>query len=294
MFVGDEIGALIDLFNKRDVSLFHSCQLQDFQSYLRLGGIPSRQLLSDCGLPFTEFETDCLDRENGVWDKAFLNLQDFGAIFANGKMGVPTVYGPITFAMSPEVLGTAADVAICLRSAGISGFQRDNESLQTIEDVDRLFYYNIDCYTRNRASLKSRSALRKIFCVKSDCYISYPEISCTVSEGKLSLSFTQFLLIDTYHFGSKSLKEIVEDYLSANHTTYKVIERCPRQARRKLYDEIVMIARKKKISALADFLSEDLSPDLFNYLKQIQKNPDHETQWRRYTKYLLKGTLEKL
>lgn len=293
MFVGDKIEALVDLFDQREVSLLHSCQLIDFQSYIRLGGIPSRKLLEDCHLAFTKFETDCLDRTNGVWDKVFLNLQDFGAIFASGSMGVPTVYGPITVAMSPSVLRSATDVAICLRSAGISGFQREYESLQTIEEVKRLFYHDINNHTANRSALKNRQQLRKEYGIKAADYISYPEISCTVPESKLSLSFTRYLLVDPYRFGDKSLKEIVEDKLSLEKIPVKVLGRSARQNRYELYDEISAIVQKE-INTIDDFLKEDVSPNLRALLKRLQTNSNHRTQWRRYTKYLLEGTLREL
>lgn len=295
MFTEGQIEALVEFFNQRGVTLYHSCQLKDFGSYLKLGGIPSRQLLSDCKLPFTKFETDSIDQKNGVWDKVFLNLQDFGAIFASGKIGVPTVYGPITFAISPEALRTASDVAICLRSAGISGFQREAESLKTIEEVNRLFC-DIDRYACNRTSLKNRSQLRKAFGVKSTDYVSFPEISCTVPEGKLSLDFTYYLLIDPYHFNDKLLIDVVQTRLSTEagrYAPFKVIQRSARDARYTSYNEIAAIVQKG-VNNLEDFLNERLSRDLHSLLKQIQRSPEKKTQWRRYTKYFLEGTLQEL
>ena len=41
MIIGNDIQALVDLFEKRQVFLYHACQLIDFESYISLGGIPS-------------------------------------------------------------------------------------------------------------------------------------------------------------------------------------------------------------------------------------------------------------
>ena len=110
----DEIQSLVTLLQKRQTLINHACQLIDFESYLALGGIPSRALLADSKLPFTPFETDTIDKENRVWDKVFGNLAEFGEIFANGKPWPPTVYGPIQLQLNPEVLLEASDVAVCL------------------------------------------------------------------------------------------------------------------------------------------------------------------------------------
>ena len=72
--------------------LYHACQLSDFASYLSLGGIPSRALLETNGLPFTPFKTDTIDQENGVWDKVFINLSDFGHFFASDDTYLKTTF----------------------------------------------------------------------------------------------------------------------------------------------------------------------------------------------------------
>ena len=42
MISRNEIQSLVNLLLERNVSLYHACQLIDFESYLALGGIPSR------------------------------------------------------------------------------------------------------------------------------------------------------------------------------------------------------------------------------------------------------------
>jgi hypothetical protein len=95
MIRGKDIESLVELLVQRDVSLFHACQFLDFQSYLSVGGVPSRACLEAYELPFTGFETDGHDHVKGVWDKVFLNFSDFGKTFAQGGRAVPNAYGPI-------------------------------------------------------------------------------------------------------------------------------------------------------------------------------------------------------
>src|SRR5262249_8889960 len=122
-----QIAKLVGLLKARGVSLYHACQLVDFRSYLALGGIPSRARLERGKLAFTAFESDTADHKNGVWDKVFVNLSDFGRTFASGGKGVPNPYGPILLKIRPEALLEASDLAICLRSASATDFNREAE-----------------------------------------------------------------------------------------------------------------------------------------------------------------------
>jgi hypothetical protein len=77
MFTGADIEGVVSNLQARRARLYHACQLVDFSSYLRLGGIPSRGRMEQAGLPFTPFWSDASDRAAGVWDLVFLNLEDF-------------------------------------------------------------------------------------------------------------------------------------------------------------------------------------------------------------------------
>lgn len=143
MFVGNGILELIRHLERRQASLWHACQIVDLAAYLMLGGIPARSLVERRGLSQTAFVTDAVDRRNGVWDKVFLNLDDFGRSFAAGRRAVPNPYGPIVLQIRPEALLEATDVAIALRSAGAHDFDRVGESLGTIEEIDRIYRHPI-------------------------------------------------------------------------------------------------------------------------------------------------------
>src|SRR4051812_39709859 len=113
-----QIQPVVGLLESRSCSLWHACQLVDLESYVALGGIPSRSLLEQAGAAFTSFATDSTDRSKGVWPKVFVNLSDFGRSFAYGAEAVPNPYGPIVFQIRPAALLRAEDVSIALRSAG--------------------------------------------------------------------------------------------------------------------------------------------------------------------------------
>ncbi len=207
MISGNKIQSLVDLLQERNVSLYHACQLIDLESYLALGGIPSRALLEDRKLPFTPFETDAIDKENGVWDKVFGNFAEFGEIFASGKPWPPTVYGPIQLQINPATLLDASDVAICLRSAGAEGFNRESEGL-TIDEIDRVFYYPRNTPFPNSVQVKSQSLLAKEFTKSKP---QSPEVSCSVSNQMLSAKYIIVAWVDPYVLNGQRLLDRVID-----------------------------------------------------------------------------------
>ena len=186
---GNEINILIDIFNERGVRFYHACQYKDFKTYLRLGGVPSRNLMENSGLDYTHFDTDDVDQDNSVWDKVFGNLSDFGLGFAmfnhsEHTAPLPNPYGPILLVFKPEVFLSAYDVAICLRSAGANRFNRENEAL-LVEQVNKIFRYenvNEAIYPSDRSSIKWKDALQEAFGIRG---ASSPEVSCIVNNEVL-------------------------------------------------------------------------------------------------------------
>src|SRR5258706_6797539 len=180
MFQGkEEIRSLIRLFTHRGTALFHACQFVEFSSYLTVGGIPSRYCLEQRKLPYSLMVTDNNDRRNGVWDKVFVNLQDYGEIFANGREGTPTAYGPIVFKISPEAFSIATEVAITLRSAGAFNFNRQQEALCSMDEVERIFCYSTGPLIKFGNNLRGAFPDRPTSCVES------VEIHCVYPDGYL-------------------------------------------------------------------------------------------------------------
>lgn len=261
MFQGEEINELVKLLKNRGVYLYHACQLIDFQSYLKVGGIPSRAHLESNSQPYTPFKTDQNDRANSDWDKVFANLSDFGFTFAGGYDAVPNIYGPILFQIKPEVFYEATDVAICLRSAGGKGFNREREALNSISDVDRLFKYPAEDL-KKCSYVKTRLELQRDFTSNA----SAPEISCTVVSGRISLQSVQYVRVEPYLIGGQPLLIKVEELKSKNSASFPVYkrDRCPAYT-----DELLNIL-ESGVPSLQD-LSENynVSQELRDWAKRV-------------------------
>lgn len=292
MITGDHIRSLVKLFEDRQVFLYHACQLTDFQSYLRLGGIPSRALLESGQLEFTIFQTDTTDKENKVWDKVFVNLEDFGGRFARGRSQVPNPYGPILFEISPSALLEVTDVAICLRSAGVRGFNREGEALKKIEDVDRLFTYSVDHpEVFKRRWPKFKETLQAEF---EDLSAQTPEISCTVPSGMLSIQSVRRVRVDPYTVNGQSLHNwVYRIKTSYGGPIFRVYERdrFKDSSRKSVYNEIAELIREE-IPSLSTILQDHTcSQPLREWAKQILE-VNLEWQFKRYAVYLREGTLK--
>lgn len=293
LITGTEIAGLIDLFERRGVKFYHACQYKDFKSYLRLGGVPSRELLSQSGLDYTRFNTDNRDQVNSVWDKVFGNLSDFGSPFFKGgdnTVSIPPPYGPILLVFSPRVFEEAEDIAICLRSAGASGFDRKSESLGSIDEVSRLFIHeNINTAPANALSwVKKAPQLRDTFGEGRD---HAPEISCTTEPGLLSFDYLRYITVDPYNFNGISLHQLIHNYIMTVGLNVSVYER------NKLSNSKIQI-----INSIKDLLIQDniaiqnlnrnstLSPELRSYVSRIDER-QLSYQLDRFLKYLREGTI---
>lgn len=204
VFEGGRLEELVSFLVRERLGLYHACQYRDFVSYARLGGIPSRRLLSDRNLPFTPFATDDADHTNGVWDKVFANFADLGLGFAFGRGGVPNAYGPILLHIAPRALLEMDDVAVCLRSAGGRSFDRDAESLTSVEQVDRLF--DAPHGRHRRRYVKPKPALRRDL---HNPHAESPEISCTSPSQTIDLRHVSRVYVDPVLGDSFNLQRCV-------------------------------------------------------------------------------------
>lgn len=289
MITGNDIQTLVSLFEKRKVVLYHACQLLDFQSYLDLGGIPSRALLENRRAKFTPFQTDVNDRENRVWDKVFVNLSDFGANFARGAKSIPNPYGPILFQIRPSALLEASDVAVCLWSAGAKGFNREREALNTIEDINRLFLNSSNALFPESTYVKFRNQLESEFGKQK---AQDPEISCTVPNGVLLTKYTIGVRVDPYVVNNQELHDWVDKIKKKYRAKFHVrLRNCQENSRISLYNELAerIIERIPSLNALMQ--DETCSPLLRNWARQIHM-AKLEWQFQRYAEYLCESTLK--
>lgn len=284
MIQGEGIEELVELLEQRGVCLYHACQLVDFQSYLNLEGIPSRAHLENRGQSYTRFETDEKDRTRGVWDKVFANLSDFGFFFARGYKAVPNPFGPILFQIKPEALYDTTDVAICLRSAGRPGFDRERESLTSIQDVDCLFQYPVE--DSRRARVKTSQELQRDFTPQA----SAPEISCTIVSGKLPMHYVQWVRVEPFIIGGQPLRVRVEQLKLDSGERFRVFERDRADHYPPYINELIDILVKEIPSLQNLSQGTNVSQELRDWAKGVMDN-NIEYQFNRFAKYLRDGTI---
>jgi hypothetical protein len=288
MFTGDAIGAVVEVLEARRAHFYHACQYKDFNSYLEIGGIPSRSLLEGSGIQFTAFDTDQIDQTNAVWDKVFLNLADFGATFGRGQGAVPNPYGPILLRVEPRSLYEATDVAICLRSAGAQGFNREQESLRFPEDVERLFAKPRSDEYPASTFIKFARELQQEF---DSPNARDPEISLTAEEGYIGFEYVDRVIVDPYEIGGTRLRQSVEQLLRRNGVAAPVFERRSSVGAER-YNELASLVaeRTPPLQRAQDW---DVSDELKAWAATILAR-DLGYQFNRYANYLRAGTLNPL
>jgi hypothetical protein len=227
---GSEIHDLVALFRKRKIVLYHACQFKDFEAYLKLGGVPSRAVLEKAQAQYTAFVTDKSDHVNQVWDKVFLNLSDFGRWFGEAAGNMPNPFGPILLIIKPNALASALNVAVCLRSAGAKGFNREKEALP-LDHVERLFCHPANAGTPQSTYVKFSEELQKEFHTSQ---ARSPEISCTYPNGILPLEFVSKILVDPYTIGDQALVYLVQQTVNQANAMLKgkIRKRSVNEARR--------------------------------------------------------------
>ncbi len=285
MLTGSQIEKLVELLQTRGVFLYHACQYQDLVSYLNLGGVPSRNRLTSASLDLTAFDTDRADRVNGVWDKVFVNLEDFGRGFALGRAAVPNPYGPLLLRLSPWALFEAEDVAICLRSAGGWGFNRERESLKTVTDVNRVFW-NPTSAGRGSELLKFGDTLRKEFGSKAQAV----EVSCTCTTGLLPFDELCGVVVDPYTIEGASLAEWTRRAIADSRLDVPVRIRKPK-IDVSVYDEMASLVRQRT-PALTEIPNLTAHNLVLNWAERIPRRLEY--QFKRFAGYLRTGTLEPL
>ena len=285
MFHADALAGLVSLLERRRVYLYHACQLQDFGSYLRIGGVPSRARLEQERLAVTPFMTDGMDRANGVWDKVFVNWEDFGNGFARGRAAVPNPYGPILLRLKPRALLEAVDVAICLQSAGSAGFNRERESVRTLDEANRLFYDELGQGPRP-AALKFKSRLRQEYGPSAHAV----EVSCTFGGGVLPLKYLIDVVVDPYFIGSATLAESVQNVACSLGHDLQVDVRSSGVGE-DMYQSLLE-AIEKRTPSLSELAEHSTQRGLGEWAARVaQGTPLLQKNFRRYAQYLRAGTI---
>ena len=276
---GDNLCRVIEELLRRKVKLYHACQLADFKSYLQVGGIPSRNLLAGKELPYTAFDTDGRDVDNGVWRMVFFNLSDFGSGFAKGGNNLPNIYGPILLCFDPKVLEHANDISITLWSAGASDFNRELNGISA-EDVPRLFTDSDSPY------VQFQDKLRREF---NNERAKSPEMNCSFDNELAVMDYLAYIRVDPYRTDTCYLPDVVREIVAQYGLSCRVFERdCldPRTSRyRILWDAITQSA-----SSGGDVLATiGQDPLMSAWAERVRTTLSF--QFGRYAKYLLDGTV---
>lgn len=293
---GRDIEEVVQILRERGAYIYHACQLKDFRSYLQLGGVPSRQVLEQSGLPYTPFDTDESDREGELWDKVFVNIQDFGVTYARfgangGTLATPNPYGPILFIFEPDILLTADDLSITLRSAGAEGFDRHGECLPSPDRVHHLFMHVDPDDAPNdlaRAYPAFSNELQQRF--RWDGARSV-EMNCEVRRGLFRFDRLRKVLVDEYNFSRSSLFEIVSSVLQAGRLPADVYLRSYiRELRVQQINELasLLVGRSLTLEDLAKMSS--LPTVLGSWVARLRR-AEMDFNFNRFARYLRHGTL---
>lgn len=224
-----DIPIFTDLLISKGVNLFHSCQLKDFKRYLELGGVPSRNLMQQRSLDFSDFDTDSNDQENSVWDKVFFNLMDFGNYFALYPMNnpdtasIPTIYGPISIQVFPDSINESDDVCVSLKSAGLTGFSREEYGIP-VERISDIFVC-IECENpREEQYIRRTNELRDIFNIEEPGTLN-PEVNITIEGELVGFEHAIMITVDPIFHGDVSLYSIVDSLVKEHNLNAFVLNR---------------------------------------------------------------------
>ena len=80
-------------------NLYHANTVTTSCTFLRLGGLASRGLVAELGLPQTPQPSDDVDRKFGIWYDVFADTVDI-----HERARRPNEYGPILFTFPAEIL----------------------------------------------------------------------------------------------------------------------------------------------------------------------------------------------
>ncbi|KAB8029875.1 hypothetical protein [Fluviispira multicolorata] len=286
----NSISELIKLFKNRNVSLYHACQLKDFKTYLNLNGVPSRSLMETKNYDFTRFETDKFDQQNGNWDKIFGNLSDFSNFFHSGSNSVPNPYGPILIKMNFDGIMNSKDIAICLRSAGASGFDRKNESLCSIEEVNRIFKFPKSTVGKN-FFIRSKEELKENFSDKKNIIVEgSPEISITKYNQIIELNYFIEIIVDPINIEGLNLLEIVQEIASSYEINNEIIK--IRNKVNNNYTELIK-SINYGVKSLDDIEKGNYLEELKKWAKVVRNNR-LGYMFERFSEYLYAGTIEEM
>ena len=207
MISGSDIEATVRLFESRSASLYHSCQLMDFESYLQVGAIASEKLLSARGLPATDRPEDAANKLQDENDIVF-SLSDHGTAFSKKLYAAPNPDGPIMFQLDPGVLKGAREIHVYLRPASAECRNEQQSMPLSGEDVEYLFRYTDQAPYPERLHIRNAVQIQEAFGTKGPMI---PEIRCRMADETISLERVSATMVDNYLVFKRQLRDWVYD-----------------------------------------------------------------------------------
>lgn len=122
----------------RFARLHHATNLRDFAGYCSRRALLSRRELTNSTADFTAFYSDASDKQRGVWERVFGNLEDFGGLFWASPVCIPNAYGPITLVFERSAWGQVSDVAVTRKNAATKEFELATERMSA-EELESCF-----------------------------------------------------------------------------------------------------------------------------------------------------------
>lgn len=174
---------LKEKLKSKEAKLFHAINFRDFVEYCRQRSILARSVLADSFGDYTRFFSDEVDKELGVWERTFGNLNDFGRYFWQFEAATPNAYGPITIVLGRQFWDGLSDIKITKRT-----ITADENELLSAAQIDDAYEY-VDGVYRLRAGFTAT------------------EVSA--SNPRISLEYLAYILVDPLIVAGKPLREHV-------------------------------------------------------------------------------------
>ena len=257
-----------DELRRVEAKFYHATQLQDFKLYCGEGAVLSRAELESADGAHTGFYTDDSDKEKGLWNRVFGNIEDFGRLFWNQNAGVPNAYGPITLVFDSGVWAHLDGIAVTERGAFHADFDLAEEEMSP-EEIG-------DCFEEGEH--KTRQIRWGL------------EVSS--SSHRLPLSEIAYVLVDPI---SPGFVDVVREAASGCIKQSRIIERT-------LYGKPLDEGKRKLLLELSEWARElEGSPPAANQL--ASRVPESLAEWfdkvrqtqhgvlRQWLDYTYNGTL---
>lgn len=281
----DDVFKIVEFLKSKRAFVYHACQLQDLQSYVRLGGIPARSLLESNSLPFTGFTSDQGDKSKEVWNKVFFNFSDFGFMFHDrGAKGTPCVYGPICLKFDPDVLLQARDISVTLASVSDPAFNRTRDSL-CLDDAKKIYRGN---YPLNGKLLQDAFPGQKV---------TNPEINVHYESdvGSFKAQFDSLVevIVDPVSIGGIDLMSEVKAALTGYDPRLEEFLTSRKTTRPDLFRVLCEVAARGPIYNLVQ-IDTDLFKGHEEWFEAVKKIGFNGYMLRNYLNYLHEGTIQPL